>query len=205
MKLEIKKQDNTKAKSIDLEKSIFASEINDGLVHQVITSYLSNARSATKGHKNRSDARGGGIKPWRQKGTGRARVGTIRSPLWVGGGKTFAHDDRNYKKKINRKEYKIAIKSILTSLLKDKRLIVIDSIEIKEPKTKEMIKVLSDLQIEDALIVVDQKENNLDLATRNIPRVELITADKINPLILIKHENVVIDAEALKKIESTYA
>ena len=93
----------------------------------------------------------------------------------------------------------------MTSLLKDKRLIVIDSIEIKEPKTKEMIKVLSDLQIEDALIVVDQKENNLDLATRNIPRVELITADKINPLILIKHENVVIDAEALKKIESTYA
>ena len=100
MKLEIKKQDNTKAESIDLEKSIFASEINDGLVHQVITSYLSNARSATKGHKNRSDARGGGIKPWRQKGTGRARVGTIRSPLWVGGGKTFAHDDRNYKKKL---------------------------------------------------------------------------------------------------------
>ena len=93
----------------------------------------------------------------------------------------------------------------MTSLLKDKRLIVIDSLEIKEPKTKEMIKVLSDLQIEDALIVVDQKENNLDLATRNIPRVELITADKINPLILIKHENVVIDAEALKKIESTYA
>ena len=93
----------------------------------------------------------------------------------------------------------------MTSLLKDKRLIVIDSLEIKEPKTKEMIKVLSDLQIEDALIVVDQKENNLDLATRNIPRVELIRADKINPLILIKYENVVIDAEALKKIESTYA
>ena len=119
-------------------------------------------------------------------------------------GKTFAHDDRTYKKKINRKEYKIAIKSILTSLLKDKRLIVIDSLEVKEPKTKEMIKVLTDLQIDDALIVVDQKENNLDLATRNIPRVELITADKINPLILIKYENVVIDAEALKKIESIY-
>ena len=181
MKVDIKKQDNTKAKSIDLEKSIFDAEINDGLVHQVITSYLSNARSATKGHKNRSDARGGGVKPWRQKGTGRARAGTIRSPLWVGGGKTFAHNNRNFKKKINRKEYKTAIKSILSSLLKSKRLILIDSLVIKEPKTKEMVKVLNDLQIDDALIVVDQKENNLDLATRNIPRVELISAEKNKP------------------------
>ncbi len=204
MKVDIKKQDNTKAKSIDLEKSIFDAEINDGLVHQVITSYLSNARSATKGHKNRSDARGGGVKPWRQKGTGRARAGTIRSPLWVGGGKTFAHNNRNFKKKINRKEYKTAIKSILSSLLKSKRLILIDSLVIKEPKTKEMVKVLNDLQIDDALIVVDQKENNLDLATRNIPRVELISAEKINPLSLIRHENVLIDAEGIKKIESIY-
>ncbi len=204
MKVDIKKQDNTKAKSINLEKSIFDAEINDGLVHQVITSYLSNARSATKGHKNRSDARGGGVKPWRQKGTGRARAGTIRSPLWVGGGKTFAHNNRNFKKKINRKEYKTAIKSILSSLLKSKRLILIDSLVIKEPKTKEMVKVLNDLQIDDALIVVDQKENNLDLATRNIPRVELISAEKINPLSLIRHENVLIDAEGIKKIESIY-
>ena len=204
MKVDIRKQDNTKAKTIDLEKSIFGAQINDGLVHQVITSYMSNARSATKGHKNRSDSRGGGVKPWRQKGTGRARAGTIRSPLWVGGGKTFAHNNRNFKKKINRKEYKTAIKSILSSLLESKRLIVIDSLEIKEPKTKEMIKVLDNFQIDDALIVVDQKADNLDLATRNIPRVELINAENINPLSLIRHQNVLIDAEGVKKIESIF-
>ena len=154
--------------------------------------------------KNRSDSRGGGVKPWRQKGTGRARAGTIRSPLWVGGGKTFAHNNRNFKKKINRKEYKTAIKSILSSLLESKRLIVIDSIEIKEPKTKEMIKVLDNFQIDDALIVVDKKADNLDLATRNIPRVELISAENINPLSLIRHQNVLIDAEGVKKIESIF-
>ena len=204
MKVDIRKQDNTKLESIDLNKAVFGAQVNDGLVHQVVTAYLSNARSGTKGHKNRSTASGGGIKPWRQKGTGRARAGTIRSPLWVGGGKTFTSDNQNFTKKINKKEYKTAIKSILTSLLKNKRLIVVDTFKIDEPKTKEMSKVLKSLEVDDALIVVNEKQTNLDLASRNIPKVELITAEKINPVSLISHENVVIDTAGIKKIESIY-
>ncbi|HIF19226.1 MAG TPA: 50S ribosomal protein L4 [Gammaproteobacteria bacterium] len=204
MKVDIRKQDNTKLESIDLNKTVFGVQVNDGLVHQVVTAYLSNARSGTKGHKNRSTASGGGIKPWRQKGTGRARAGTIRSPLWVGGGKTFTSDNQNFTKKINKKEYKTAIKSILTSLLKNKRLIVVDTLKIDEPKTKEMSKVLKSLEVDDVLIVVNEKQTNLDLASRNIPKVELITAEKINPVSLISHENVVIDTAGIKKIESIY-
>ena len=204
MKVDIRKQDNTKLESIDLDKTVFGAQVNDGLVHQVVTAYLSNARSGTKGHKNRSTASGGGIKPWRQKGTGRARAGTIRSPLWVGGGKTFAPDNQNFTKKINKKEYKTAIKSILTSLLKNKRLIVVDTFKIDEPKTKEMSKVLKSLEVDDALIVVNEKQTNLDLASRNIPKVELITVEKINPVSLISHENVVIDTAGIKRIESFY-
>ena len=204
MKVDIRKQDNTKIESINLDKTVFDAQVNDGLVHQVVTAYLSNARSGTKGHKNRSTASGGGIKPWRQKGTGRARAGTIRSPLWVGGGKTFTSDNQNFTKKINKKEYKTAIKSILTSLLKNKRLIVVDTFKIDEPKTKEMSKVLKSLEVDDALIVVNEKQTNLDLASRNIPKVELITAEKINPVSLISHENVVIDTAGIKKIESIY-
>ena len=204
MKVDIRKQDNTKLESLDLNKTVFGAQVNDGLVHQVVTAYLSNARSGTKGHKSRSTASGGGIKPWRQKGTGRARAGTIRSPLWVGGGKTFAPDNQNFTKKINKKEYKTAIKSILTSLLKNKRLIVVDTFKIDEPKTKEMSKVLKSLEVDDALIVVNEKQTNLDLASRNIPKVELITVEKINPVSLISHENVVIDTAGIKKIESIY-
>ncbi len=204
MKVDIRKQDNTKLESINLNKTVFGVQVNDGLVHQVVTAYLSNARSGTKGHKNRSTASGGGIKPWRQKGTGRARAGTIRSPLWVGGGKTFTSDNQNFTKKINKKEYKTAIKSILTSLLKNKRLIVVDTFKIDEPKTKEMSKVLKLLEVDDVLIVVNEKQTNLDLASRNIPKVELITAEKINPVSLISHENVVIDTAGIKKIESIY-
>jgi len=204
MKVDIRKQDNTKIESINLDKTVFGAQVNDGLVHQVVTAYLSNARSGTKGHKNRSTASGGGIKPWRQKGTGRARAGTIRSPLWVGGGKTFTSDNQNFTKKINKKEYKTAIKSILTSLLKNKRLIVVDTLKIDEPKTKEMSKVLKLLEVDDVLIVVNEKQTNLDLASRNIPKVELITAEKINPVSLISHENVVIDTAGIKKIESIY-
>ena len=204
MKVDIRKQDNTKLESIDLNKTVFGVQVNDGLVHQVVTAYLSNARSGTKGHKNRSTASGGGIKPWRQKGTGRARAGTIRSPLWVGGGKTFAPDNQNFTKKINKKEYKTAIKSILTRLLKNKRLIVVDTFKIDEPKTKEMSKVLKSLEVDDALIVVNEKQTNLDLASRNIPKVELITVEKINPVSLISHENVVIDTAGIKRIESIY-
>tara|TARA_B100001079_G_scaffold67590_1_gene57620 strand:+ start:84 stop:701 length:618 start_codon:yes stop_codon:yes gene_type:complete len=204
MKVDIRKQDNTKLESIDLNKTVFGVQVNDGLVHQVVTAYLSNARSGTKGHKNRSTASGGGIKPWRQKGTGRARAGTIRSPLWVGGGKTFNSNNQNFSKKINKKVYKTAMKSILTSLLKNKRLIVIDALKIDKPKTKEMSEVLKSLEVDDALIVVDEKQTNLDLASRNIPKVELITAEKMNPLSLISHENVVIDTAGIKKIESIY-
>ena len=204
MKVDIRKQDNTKLESIDLDKTVFGAQVNDGLVHQVVTAYLSNAMSGTKVHKNRSTASGGGIKPWRQKGTGRARAGTIRSPLWVGGGKTFAPDNQNFTKKINKKEYKTAIKSILTSLLKNKRLIVVDTFKIDEPKTKEMSKVLKSLEVDDALIVVNEKQTNLDLASRNIPKVELITVEKINPVSLISHENVVIDTAGIKRIESIY-
>ena len=205
MKIDLINQKNSTLKSIDISDSVFKAEINDGLIHELVTAYRSNGSSATKGQKNRSRVSGGGAKPWRQKGTGRARAGTTRGPLWVGGGMAFATVDRNYSKKINKKAYKRAMQSIFSVLTKEKRIIAIDSIKIDSPKTKLGIEVLNSLEIDNALIIVSQLESNLDLSLRNIPHITVIDVENVDPISLLSHETIVIDQEALNKLEGMFS
>ena len=204
MKIDLINQKNSTLKSIDISDSVFKAEINDGLIHELVTAYRSNGRSATKGQKNRSRVSGGGAKPWRQKGTGRARAGTTRGPLCVGGGMAFATVDRNYSKKINKKAYKRAMQSIFSVLTKEKRIIAIDAIKIDSPKTKLGIEVLNSLEIDNALIIVSQLESNLDLSLRNIPHITVIDVENVDPISLLSHETIVIDQEALNKLEGMF-
>ena len=205
MKIDLINQENSTVKSIDISDSVFKAEINDGLIHELVTAYRSNGRSATKGQKNRSRVSGGGAKPWRQKGTGRARAGTTRGPLWVGGGMAFATVGRNYSKKINKKAYKRAMQSIFSELIKEKRIIAIDSIKIDSPKTKLGTEVLNSLELDNALIIVSQIESNLNLSFRNIPHITLIGVEDVDPISLLSHETIVIDQEALNKLEGMFS
>jgi large subunit ribosomal protein L4 len=204
MKTQLINQDKSESKNLSLNEAIFGSSVNEALVHEVVTSYMSNSRLATRGHKNRSAASGGGAKPWRQKGTGRARAGTNRSPIWVGGGKTHTANNRSYTKKINKKVLQKAIKSIFSSLAKDERIIFLDTLVLQEPKTKEMIDILNKLEVTNALIILKEYERNIDLASRNIPHIEVITTSQINPVSLLNHDCVIINSDALKEIENTY-
>jgi len=189
-------------KKIKLSPEIFNNEFNESLVHQIITSYLSNARTAIKAEKNRSDVSGGGIKPFRQKGTGKARAGSIRSPIWKGGGKTFtATEKRNYKKKINKKMYKKAMQCIFSELINKERLIVINSFSVNSPKTKDIISKLKALNIFSGLLILNDIDNNLYLSSKNIPNFFIRKVNNINPLILIKNKNIIITVEALEKLE----
>lgn len=200
MKLDVLSQDSAK-QNIQISDEIFSNEFNSDLVHQVVTSFLSGARQGSHSQKNRSDVRGGGKKPYRQKGTGRARAGTIRSPIWRGGGVAFASSPRDYSKKVNKKMYRAAIKSILSELLRQERLVAITTPKLTEPKTKLMANYLKDLQIEKALIIVDELDTNLYLSARNIPHLEVATVKEINPVMLLRSERVAITPEAFKLIE----
>tara|TARA_B100001939_G_scaffold231180_1_gene199157 strand:- start:692 stop:1306 length:615 start_codon:yes stop_codon:yes gene_type:complete len=200
MKLDVLSQDNAK-QNIQISDEIFSNEFNSDLVHQVVTSFLSGARQGSHSQKNRSDVRGGGKKPYRQKGTGRARAGTIRSPIWRGGGVAFASSPRDYSKKVNKKMYRAAIKSILSELLRQERLVAITTPKLTEPKTKLMANYLKDLQLEKALIIVDELDTNLYLSARNIPHLEVATVKEINPVMLLRSERVAITPEAFKLIE----
>ena len=200
MKLDVLSQDSAK-QNIQISDEIFSNEFNSDLVHQVVTSFLSGARQGSHSQKNRSDVRGGGKKPYRQKGTGRARAGTIRSPIWRGGGVAFASSPRDYSKKVNKKMYRAAIKSILSELLRQERLVAITTPKLTEPKTKLMANYLKDLQLEKALIIVDELDTNLYLSARNIPHLEVATVREINPVMLLRSERVAITPEAFKLIE----
>lgn len=200
MKLDVLSQDSAK-QNIQISDEIFSNEFNPDLVHQVVTSFLSGARQGSHSQKNRSDVRGGGKKPYRQKGTGRARAGTIRSPIWRGGGVAFASSPRDYSKKVNKKMYRAAIKSILSELLRQERLVAITTPKLTEPKTKLMANYLKDLQLEKALIIVDELDTNLYLSARNIPHLEVATVKEINPVMLLRSERVAITPEAFKLIE----
>lgn len=182
---------------IDVCSNIFNIEYNDILIHQIIVSYLSCNRSGTKAQKSRSEVSGGGIKPWRQKGTGRARAGTIRSPLWRGGGVTFAAKPRLYYKKVNRKMYKKAICSILSELIRKDRFIVVDDIMFNTCKTKNMIDMLNSFQAKNMLILLFCDNNELLLSSRNLFNVFLQKIHYINPVNLIKYDKIVITKEAL--------
>ena len=192
-------------KSIEVSDSTFSAPFNEALVHQVVNAVLSGARSGTKAQKNRSQVSGGGAKPWRQKGTGRARAGTIRSPIWVGGGRAFAARPRDFSQKVNKKMYRAAMRSILSELLREDRLVVLDKFDIKQPKTKEFKKLTEKLKADSALIVNDKFDENLFLSSRNIKNMEYSEVSSINPVSLMKYEKVIINVESLKIIEERLA
>jgi len=166
-----------------------------------VTAHMAGARAGTRAQKTRSQVRGGGIKPWRQKGTGRARAGTIRSPIWRGGGHTFAAVPTSYAQKVNKKTYRGALRSILSELVRQERLMVVDKFDVDVPKTKELVGKLTALNINNVLIVGDQPDDKLYLSARNIPGVEVMDISSIDPVSLVRYENVLMTADAIKKLE----
>ena len=199
MKIEL--LSNSKNKDISISNDVFSKEFNESLVHQAVVSFMAAARQGSAKQKNRSEVRGGGKKPFRQKGTGRARAGTIRSPLWRGGGVTFAASPRDFSKKINKKMYRAAIKSIFSELVRQNRLVAIEKPVLKKPKTKEIANFLKEFALSKVLIIIDELDMNLYLSARNIPNVDVITVKEINPVNLIKSHKVAVTSEALKQIE----
>lgn len=191
--------------AVNVADNIFGTEFKPALIHQVVTAYLSGARAGTKAQKTRSEVRGGGAKPWRQKGTGRARSGTSRSPIWRGGGIVFAAVPRDHSQKVNRKMYRGALRSILSELLRQERLVVVDNLSLEAPKTKELLGKLSSLGNIKVAIVTEQEDKNLILAARNLYRVQVISSAQIDPVSLVGVEKVVITVAALKKLEEVLA
>lgn len=180
---------------------LFGYKYNEGLVHQAVVAYMAAGRAGTKAQKTRSEVRGGGRKPWRQKGTGRARAGTIRSPLWRGGGVTFAAKPRSFKQKLNKKMYKGALRSIFSELNRQGLLKIVEQLTCTEPKTKQLLEQLKQLDISNALIITDAVDTNLYLSARNIPMIEVLDVQAINPVALLKYEKVIITNTALKLVE----
>jgi len=193
--------DQDSAGVTEVSEVVFGCNFNEALVHQLITSYLAGSRAGTKAQKNRSDVSGGGKKPYRQKGTGRARAGTTRSPLWRTGGVTFAARPRSFEQKLNKKMYKGGIKSIVSELLRQNRLVVSNDILPKTPKTKEFYGQIKRFAGKNLLVITKLEDRNLVLASRNIPNVEIAYADAINPLQLVAADKVIVTADAIKKIE----
>lgn len=187
--------------AVELSEVTFGREFNEALVHQVVTAYLAGGRQGSRAHKSRADVSGGGKKPFRQKGTGRARAGSIRSPIWVGGGKTFAARPQDWSQKVNRKMYRGAMQCILAELVRQERLVLVDNIQVSAPKTKELLAKLNELNATRALIVTDAVDENLYLAARNVPHVDVVDATAINPVDLIAFDKVVMSVAAAKKIE----
>ncbi len=195
-----------KVSDVELAESIFGIEPNEAIVHSVLVNYLANQRQGTQSTKTRAEVRGGGRKPWRQKGTGRARQGSIRAPQWVKGGIALGPKPRSYKYTVNKKERRLAIKSLLSSKVLEKELTVVDKLELKEIKTKTMVKALSDLKVEGkTLIVLADKNENVLMSSRNIEGVKTILLNNINVFDLLKYNNLVLPLETVKKIEEVYA
>lgn len=191
--------------ALEVSDATFGREFNEALVHQVVVAYGAGARQGTKAQKTRSEVRGGGKKPWRQKGTGRARAGTIRSPIWVGGGRAFAAKPRDFDQKVNRKMYRGAIKSILSELVRQERLVVVEKFGVDAPKTKELLGKLNELELKDVLIVTAEVDENLFLAARNLYKVDARDVQGIDPVSLIAFEKVLMTADAVKQLEEALA
>ena len=187
--------------TVDVQDAAFGAEFNEALVHQVVTAYLAGARAGTKAQKNRAAVRGGGTKPWRQKGTGRARAGTIRSPIWVGGGRAFAAQPRNYDQKVNKKMYRAALRSVFSELVRQDRLVVVKEFGVEAPKTRLLAAKLKEMNLADVLVVNEAFDEKLFLAARNLPNVGICDAGSIDPVVLIRFEKVLITLPALKLIE----
>ena len=195
-----------KVSDIELADSVFGIEPNENIVHAVLVNYLANQRQGTQSTKTRAEVRGGGKKPWRQKGTGRARQGSIRAPQWIKGGIALGPKPRSYKYTVNKKEKRLAIKSVLSSKVLEKELTVVNEIKLKEIKTKEMQKALNNLKVEGkTLIIVPEKNTNVVMSARNIEGVKTITANNINVFDLLKYNNLILPVDTVKKLEEVYA
>ena len=203
--MEIAIRNHTGASSVQVSDAVFGVEFKPGLVHQVVTAYMAGGRAGTKAQKNRSAVSGGGSKPWRQKGTGRARAGSSRSPIWRSGGVTFAAQPRDYSQKVNRKMYRGAVRSILSELVRTERLIVAPELSVSAPKTKEMIALLKTYGVEDVLILTDGLDQNLCLAARNLPKVDVMSAQEVDPVSMIAFGHVLASEAAVKKLEERLA
>ena len=189
------------AGNLEVADGTFGVDYNEPLVHQVVTAYMAGARAGTAAQKSRSEVRGGGSKPWRQKGTGRARAGSIRSPIWRGGGTTFAAKPRSYAQKVNRKMYRGAMRSIVSELIRQGRILVVDEFSVSEPKTKSLVASLSKLELDDVLIVTTEVSEALELAVRNLHWAAAIGDREVNPVSLLAFSRVLITAPALKRLE----
>ncbi|MFC7368458.1 MULTISPECIES: 50S ribosomal protein L4 [Vreelandella] len=191
--------------TVEVADATFGKEFNEALVHQVVTAYLAGGRQGTRAQKNRSDVRGGGKKPWRQKGTGRARAGTIRSPLWRSGGVTFAARPQDHSQKVNRKMYRAAMRSILSELVRQERLVVVEEFSVEAPKTKQVAAKLKELNIEKVLIVTEELDEKLYLAARNLPHVDVVDVAAADPVSLVAFDKVLVTVSALRKFEEKLA
>jgi len=187
--------------NMSLSDAVFDREFNEDLIHQVVTAYMAASRSGTKAQKNRSAVRGGGAKPWNQKGSGRARAGTIRSPIWKGGGKTFAAVPRSYEQKVNKKMHKAAMQSIFSELARQDRLVIVDGLSQETPKTKELAVKLKGMGLDNVMLVTGEFDENLYLSARNLINVDTMHVTTLSPVGLVAHEKVVVTADAIKKIE----
>ena len=205
-KIDVVDMKGKKVSDLELAENVFGIEPNKAVVHSVLVNYLANQRQGTQSTKTRAEVRGGGKKPWRQKGTGRARQGSIRAPQWIKGGIALGPKPRSYKYAVNKKERQLAIKSILSSKVLEKELTVVDKLEVKEVKTKTMVKVLADMKVEGkTLIVLPEKNNEVYMSSRNIEGVKTILLNNINVFDLLKYTNLVLPVDTVKKLEEVYA
>lgn len=204
MELTVVAPNNMASQTIAVNDDVFTREYNEHLVHQIVNAYLAGARQGTHQQKTRSEVRGGGRKPWRQKGTGRARAGSTRSPLWVGGAKIHAARPQSYRQKVNKKSYRAALRCILSELQRQNRLIVVDKLEVSAPKTKLFLKFLQDVSLHDVrrlLVIAEAYDETLDLATRNLYQLRVLDVFSIDPVSLVGAEKVLISVAALKMLE----
>ena len=205
-KVDVLDMKGKKVSDIELADSVFGIEPNEAIVHSVLVNYLANQRQGTQSTKTRAEVRGGGRKPWRQKGTGRARQGSIRAPQWIKGGIALGPKPRSYKYTVNKKEKRLAIKSVLSSKVLEKELTVVDKLEVKEIKTKTMVKALADMKVEGkTLIILPENNKNVFMSSRNIEGVKTIVANNINIFDLLKYTNLILPVDTVKKLEEVYA
>jgi large subunit ribosomal protein L4 len=194
------------AQDVQVSDEAFAREFNESLVHQVVVAYMAAGRAGTKAQKTKAEVRGGGIKPWRQKGTGQARAGSIRSPIWVGGGRAFAAKPRDFSQKVNRKMYRGAVRSILSELARQERLTVVEGLQLDAPKTKMLVGRLNELGVgDDVLLLVEAYDEKLELAARNLPYVNVLPAAAVDPLSLVRHDRVLATLGAVRMLEERLA
>ena len=205
LKVDVLDMNGNKKSELELNENVFGVEVNDVVVHAALVNYLANQRQGTQSTKTRAEVRGGGRKPWRQKGTGRARQGSIRAPQWIKGGIALGPKPRSYKYAIPKKMRQLALKSVLTSKVQEGSLIVVDKIELNEIKTKEMVKVLNNLKVEKALVLLSEKNLNVQASARNIENVKTTLVNTINVYDLLKYNSLVATEEAIKKLEEVYA